>query len=214
METVTLPFANRTQAGEMLARVVAGLGLDHPLVLAVPRGGLPVAAPVAEATGGDLDVVVVRKLGAPRNPELGLGAVGATGEPVIDWDLVRRLGVSARYLEEEVARQRLEALRRLTAYRGDRPLPDLGGRDVAVVDDGIATGGTVSAAGRLLRTAGPRRLVLAVPVSSAESLSRLRDDYDDVVCLATPEPFWAVGQWYEDFGQLSDADVAALLGAG
>jgi len=184
-------------------------------VLAVPRGGLLVAAPVAEALAGDLDVIVVRKVGAPGNPELGIGAVGASGDAMLDERLVSTLGVSERYLEREVGAQQDEARRRVGAYRGDAPPPAAAGRDVVVIDDGIATGGTVTAAGKLLRERQPRRLVLAVPVAPAESVPRLRDVYDDVVCLHTPEPYFAVGQWFVDFHQVSDDEVRRVLsGAG
>lgn len=206
-----LPFPNRAAAGEELAGAVAAVGLEHPLVLAVPRGGVEVAVPVARATDGTLDLVVVRKVPAPHNAELGLGAVGAEGEAVIDSALVEALRVGDDYLAREIARQRMEVRRRLETYRGDRPLPEVAGRDVVVVDDGIATGGTVAAAGRMLRTSGPRRLVLAVPVAPRESVERVRDAFDEVVCLYNPEPFFAVGQWYSDFRQVTDEEVREVL---
>ena len=208
---MTLPFPNRQEAGRQLAEALAPLGLDHPLVLAVPRGGVATAAPVADALGGELDVIVVRKVGAPRNPELGLGAVGAWGEAVLDERLLSAMSVSPSFLEREIEAQRSEAQRRVEAYRGDVAPADVGGRDAVVVDDGIATGGTVIAAARLLRSQQPRRLVLGVPVAPTEGLARAREVYDEVVCLHAPEPYFAVGQWYRDFHQVSDDEVRALL---
>ena len=206
-----LPFADRRQAGRRLAVEVARLGLERPLVLGVPRGGVPVAAEVARALGGELDVIVVRKVGAPGNPELGLGAVGPEGEPYLDPRIMASVGPSDEHLEREVAAQREEARRRVLAYRGSHEQVTLAGRDVVVVDDGIATGGTVLAAGHILRAAGPRRLVLAVPVAPRESLTRVAEAYDEVVCPFTPDPYFAVGQWYDDFRQVTDAEVESLL---
>lgn len=209
-----LPFANRAEAGRELADVLRPLGLEQPLVLAVPRGGAAVAAPVAEELAGELDVIVVRKIGAPRNPELGLGAVGAHGEPVLDPRVLGMLNVPQDFLEREIEAQRAEARRREEAYRGDRPPLDSGRRDVVVIDDGIATGGTVIAAARLLREQHPRRLVLGVPVAPTEGLAKAREVYDEVVCPHAPEPYFAVGQWYVDFHQVSDEEVRRMLGVG
>ncbi len=212
VRTMPLPFADREEAGRELARALQALELDRPVILAVPRGGVAVAAPIAEALDGDLDVIVVRKIGAPTQPELGIGAVGAWGEPWLDARLVEMLGVSREQLRREIDAQRVEARRRVEAYRvtPEQPVP-IGGREVVVVDDGIATGSTVIAAVELLRAAGPRRLILAVPVAPAEGVRRAAEVYDAVVALYTPEPFYAVGQWYRDFHQVSDEEVGTLL---
>ena len=206
-----LPFADREEAGQELAQALESLALERPLVLAVPRGGLAVAAPVAKALGGALDVIVVRKIGAPMQPELGVGAVGASGPVWLDERLVGMLGITPDQLQREIDAQRAEARRRVETYRSGVPTLAVEGREVVVVDDGIATGGTVIAAGRLLRSLGARRLILAVPVAPAEGVRRAAEVYDEVVAPNTPEPFYAVGQWYRDFHQVSDDEVKALL---
>lgn len=181
------------------------------LVLGIPRGGVIVAAEVATAIGGRLDVVVPRKLGAPANPELGIGAVAEDGTTVLDERLVRLLGVSEEYLTREVALQISEIHRRVALYRrGREPLQVAGSRCI-VVDDGIATGGTAEVAVRSLKRRAAEAVVLAVPVAPAESLERLAGLADEVVCLATPEPFSSVGQWYVRFPQVSDEEVLAVL---
>lgn len=207
-------FYDRRDAGRQLAQALAARGYagDGLLVLGIPRGGVVVASEVARALDGPLDVVMARKLRAPYQPELAIGAV-VSGDhlTLIDETLARATGAPREYLEEEVRHQRAEIERRLRAYRGDRPPPDVRGRTVIVVDDGIATGYTFRAALEGLRRQHPARLVAAVPVAPAESLTSLRQFADDVVCLATPEPFLAVGVWYEDFSQTTDEEVIALL---
>ena len=206
-------FRDRRDAGRRLAALVAELDLPAPIVLALPRGGVPVAAEVAARLGAHLDVLVARKLGAPQQPELGLGALAEGGVRVLDTDLVRRLGLTEDDLEAVTAREQVELDRRVEAYRGGRPLPAVAGRAVVVVDDGVATGGTAEAALRAVRAGGPARLVLAVPTAAPDAVRRLAQVADDVVCVITPESLTAVGQWYEDFTQTTDREVAELLAA-
>lgn len=205
-----LPFADRWDAGRQLAAALAPLAGPDLVVLGVPRGGVEVAAAVADALGAPLDLVIPKKVGAPGNPELGLGAV-ADGVEVLDERLIRVLGVSDDYLRAEVEAEQGEVRRRSEAYRAGRPPVDLAERVAVVVDDGVATGGTARAALRWARARGARRVVLAVPVAPADTVRTLRDDADRVVALATPEPFFAVGQWYGDFPQVRDDRVIELL---
>lgn len=203
-------FADRRDAGEQLAAALDPLVGEDAVVLGIPRGGVEVAAIVAAALGAPLDVVIPRKVGAPGNPELGLGAVAEDVE-VLDQRLLRLLGVSESYLREEIASQQEEIRRRSAAYRGDRPPIPLAGKVAIVVDDGVATGGTAVAALRWARAQGASRVILAVPVAPAEAVRRLKSEADEVRVLSTPEPFYAVGQWYMDFPQVSDERVVDLL---
>ena len=180
------------------------------VVLGVPRGGVVVARHVADALEAPLDVVVPRKLGAPGNPELGIGAV-APGIVVLNDDLVERLAVPASYIEDEARRQQQEVERRTRAYRGDRPPLELVGRTAVVVDDGVATGGTVLASVGWARAQGPERVVLAVPVLPASMVARLREVADEVISLAAPRLFGSVGEWYDHFPQVADEEVRAAL---
>jgi len=203
-------FTDRIDAGRRLAEALSHLEGEDVVVLGVPRGGVEVAAEVAAVRGWPLDIVIPRKVGAPSNPELGLGAI-APGVRVLDERLIRTLNVSERYLEEEIAAQQEEIRRRTDAYRGDRPPVSVAGRVAVVVDDGVATGGTAVAAVRWARAAGASRVILAIPVAPREAVARLSKEADEVVALATPEPFFAVGQWYERFPQTSDREVVDLL---
>ncbi|MDR8414869.1 phosphoribosyltransferase [Nonomuraea sp. 3-1Str] len=205
-------FADRAEAGELLAGRL--LHLRDPVVLALPRGGVAVALPVARRLGGVLDVLVTRKIGYPPMPELGVGAIAEGGEPVLDLPLLTRLGLRPSSVAAVVEQERRELARRGRGYRGERPLPVLAGREVVVVDDGLATGGTARAALRAVNRAGPARVTLAVPVGARETVRALRGEADDVVVLETPADFRAVGQWYVHFDQLSDADVLELLARG
>jgi putative phosphoribosyl transferase len=206
-------YADRPTAGRELARRLSRRRLEDPVVLALPRGGVPVARAVADRLRAPLDVLVVRKVGAPGRAELGLGAVGEDGVTVLDPDLIAHLGLSDAQVDAAVARAREELERRLAALpRGDRV--DVAGRDVVVVDDGIATGGTALAAVDVVRHRGARRVVVAVPVASADGLARLERVADRVVCPQAIHGGFAVGAWYLDFHQLTDAEVAELLAAG
>jgi predicted phosphoribosyltransferase len=204
-------FADRADAGRRLGVAVRERAFPPPLVvLGIARGGVVVAEAVADALGAPLDVVVPRKVGAPGNPELGIGAV-APGVRVLDRDAIERLHVSSGYLDREISHQEAEIARRERAYRGDRSRADLHGATAIVVDDGIATGGTASAALRWARNAGAARVVLAVPVAPAPTLGGLRREANGIVVLGTPSPFYAVGEWYDAFDQTSDEEVVEAL---
>lgn len=205
-------FADRQDAGRQLAERLLPLADENPIVLALPRGGVPVAREVALALGAPLDFLAVRKLGAPHNPEYGIGAIAEDGTQVIDPEAIAILGIRNGVLKTIVARETDELRRRVRRYRGERPPVDVSGRTVIVVDDGVATGVTDSAALRAVRRRGPRRLILAVPVCPPDTERRLREDADEVICLNTPPRFFGVGQWYEDFSQVSDEEVLSVLG--
>lgn len=204
-------FSDRAEAGRRLAEALDHLSGEDVVILAVPRGGVEVAAEVAAQSGWPLDIVIPRKVGAPFNPELGLGAI-APGVRVLDERMLRALGVSEEYLEEEIRTQEEEIRRRTEAYRRGRDPVDLAGKTAVVVDDGIATGGTAIAAVRWAKAQGAGRVILAVPVAPREAVAKLSKEADEVICLATPEPFFAVGQWYGDFPQVSDEEVVEMMG--
>jgi predicted phosphoribosyltransferase/dienelactone hydrolase len=206
-------FADRHDAGRRLASALMKFRDQDAVVLALPRGGVPVGFEVALALRAELDVALVRKIGAPGHQELGLGAVvdGANPQVVLNESIVREIQPSAGYLEAETARQLAEIERRRRLYRDDDPPPEIGGRTTIVVDDGIATGGTVKAVLRALARAKPSRLVLAIPVAPADSLADLKTEADEIICLKTPDPFFAVGMHYRDFVQTSDQEVTELL---
>jgi putative phosphoribosyl transferase len=204
-------FADRTDAGRRLGRRLAHLRGTDPVVVGLPRGGVPVAYEVARALDAPLDVIVVRKLGVPFQPELGMGAIAEGGVRIVDDEVVRRARVSPHAFAAVEARERVELDRRARLFRGDRPRVPFEGRTVVVVDDGLATGSTASAACRVARMQGAARVVLAVPVAPPETVERLRRDADELVCLQTPEWFFAIGAHYADFSQTPDEQVRALL---
>lgn len=208
-----LVFADRREAGRRLVPHLMKFKDQDPVVLALPRGGAPVAFEVAQALNGPLDVVLVRKIGAPGHEELGLGAVvdGAHAQVVLNDEIVRAVQPGNAYLKAETSRQLAEIERRRRLYRGDEPPLDIAGRTAIIVDDGIATGGTVKAVLKALVKAKPSRLVLAVPVAPSDSLAELRSEADEIICLATPDPFYAVGMHYREFSQTSDQEVIELL---
>jgi predicted phosphoribosyltransferase len=208
-------FRNRTDAGRQLAEKLAAYA-NRPdvLVLALPRGGVPVGFEVARALGAPLDVFLVRKLGVPGYEELAMGAVAIGGVRVLNDEIVRGLGISEHEIDAAAARELQELARRQRLYRGDRPLPEIAGRTVILVDDGLATGATMRAAIAAVRQQQPARIVVAVPTASPDTCEALKAEADDVVCAMTPEPFLAVGHWYEDFMQTTDDEVRELLARG
>lgn len=203
-------FEDRADAGLRLADALAHLDGEEVVVLAIPRGGVEVGAEVARLRGWPLDVVIPRKVGAPGNPELALGAV-APGIRVLNTDLIARLRVPEEFIADEVRVQEEEIRRRAEAYRGGRPPADVSGRVAVVVDDGVATGSTAIASLRWARAQGASRVILAVPVGPPDVFRVIGPDADEVICLETPEPFYAVGQWYRAFDQTSDDEVVRLL---
>ena len=206
-------FTDRFAAGRALAqKLSAYAGHDDVLVLGLPRGGVPVAYEVAKALHAPLDVYVVRKLGVPGHEELALGAIGSHDTYHLNYDVIDALNITRREILRVVAREREELNRRDRAYRDGRPRPNIAGKTVILVDDGLATGASMFAAVASLRKEEPGRIVAAVPVGSAETCARLREVADEVVVCMTPEPFGGVGAWFEDFPQLTDDDVCALLG--
>jgi predicted phosphoribosyltransferase len=213
----TARFRDRAEAGQAVGALVADRYGDLPageiVVLGLPRGGVPVAAEVARAVDAPLDVFVVRKVGVPGQPELAMGAVASGGTRVLNDDVIRISGVTREELERVTAAERELLARRETSYRGGRPALDVAGKTVVVVDDGLATGASMRAAIAALRARHPRRLVVAVPVAPPGAGDELAAVADAVLCARTPEPFFAVGHWYDDFSEVSDDEVRACLTA-
>ncbi len=207
-------FRDRTEAGRALAeRVKSSVSDANVLVLALPRGGVPVGFEVARVLGADLDIFLVRKLGLPGEEELAVGAIASGGVRVLNEDLIRYLRVSPAVIEQITEREQRELARREQLYRDDRPPPPVRDRTVVLVDDGLATGATMLAASHALHPAGAHRIIIAVPVAAPQTCRDLRKEVDEIICLATPHPFGAVGIWYEDFSQTTDEDVRHLLQA-
>jgi putative phosphoribosyl transferase len=206
------PFRDRTEAGRLLAAKLAPYA-QRPdvLVLALPRGGVPVAYEVARALGAPLDVYLVRKLGVPGHEELAMGAIATGGVRVLNEAVVDALHIPPAIIDAVAAAEQQELARRERLYRGNRPAPEVRGRTVILVDDRLATGATMRAAVAALRQQQPARIVVAVPIAAPSTCDELRAEVDEIVCAITPEPFYAVGLWYEDFAPPSDAEIRALL---
>ncbi|QLG61863.1 phosphoribosyltransferase [Halorarum salinum] len=206
-------FKNRIDAGRRLADVIDDHDVEADVVLAIPRGGLPVGRAVADGLGVPLDIVSARKLGAPWNPELAIGAVASDGTVWLNESLIGEVGVGNAYIEEQIEREREAAEGKVERYRGDRPPLELRGKTVLVVDDGIATGATTIACVRQVKNAGADRVIVAVPVAPPATVERLYDEADEVICVETPPYFAAVGQFYDSFQQVTDEEARTYLRA-
>jgi len=208
-----MPFSNRTEAGRKLAKALAFYKEQHPVILALPRGGAPVAAEIATALEAPLDLVLVRKIGVPFQPELAMGAVIDGQEPLVvrNEQVIRMAEINESEFNAIRDRELEEIERRRKLYLGNRPHPELKGQTVIIVDDGIATGATIRVALRAIRMRKPRKLILAVPVAPTQSLDELRTEADEIVCLEDYDDFGAIGLYYSDFRQISDAEVIKLL---
>lgn len=213
MDQVTIPFENRRDAGRKLASELADKALENPVILALPRGGVPVAYEVAKALNAQLDLLMVRKIGAPGWEEYGIGAVIDGSDPhlVLNEEVVRQIDPSPDYIRSEMRRQLKEIERRRLIYLGDRRPIDLTDRTVIIVDDGIATGGTVKAALKGVSKSSPKKIILAVPVAARSTLRELEDQCDEIVCLVAPVVFGAVGAFYRNFDQTDDSEVISLM---
>jgi putative phosphoribosyl transferase len=205
-------FRNRSEAGRLLARTLEDYK-EKPdvLVMALPRGGVPVAYEVARALNAPLDIFLVRKLGVPGHEEVAMGAIASGGIRLLNEDLIRELNISQEMIDAITEREQRELERRERLYRGDKPAPDVRGRTVIVVDDGLATGSTMKVALTALREQQPARLIVAVPIAPPDTCESLREAADQVVCAVTPEPFMAVGAWYQRFDQTTDDEVRDLI---
>ena len=212
---IQLPFADRDEAGRLLAAALAMMKLPrNKIVLALPRGGLPVGLQVARKLNAPLDVVIVRKLGVPWQPELAMGAIASGSFQTLDHDLIRACGISREDIDAVITKEGAEVERREKLYRRGLPALDLRGQTALLVDDGLATGSTMLVAAQYVRSLKPARMLIGVPVGSVQACERLKEEADDCLCLATPEPFVAVGQWYADFPQVNDSEVQRFLKAG
>ncbi len=205
------PYTDRRHAGQLLSESLAGYEPYHPVILGIPRGGVVVADTIARELKANLDIVLTRKLGAPGNPELAIGAVSESGRVHIQYEVAEKVEVEEGYLEQEIKRQRIEIEARRQRYREALPKVPLRGRTVILVDDGVATGATMEAALWAARQEGPKEIVIAVPVGAQEAIERLEREADDVVCPYVPPYFYAISQFYADFGQVEDQEVIEIL---
>ncbi len=209
---ITPLFRDRSDAGRALAaRLISSVSDQNPLILALPRGGVPVAFEAAKALHAELDIFLVRKLGVPGHEELAIGALASGGVRILNEALIADLRLSQKAIEDVTSREQVELERREKLYRAGRPAIPVRDRTVVLIDDGLATGASMKAASRALRAEGPRRLIVAVPVAAHQTCDELRGEVDQVVCVETPDPFLAVGIWYEDFQQTTDEEVQLLL---
>jgi len=207
-----LPFRDRPQAGQLLSKELKSYAnRADVLVLALPRGGVPVAREIARSLHAPLDVFLVRKLGVPGQEELAMGAIASGGVRILNQDIVQAMGIPAHIIDSVTATEVQELARRESLYRGDRPAPDVMGRTVILVDDGLATGATMRAAVAALRRMKPKRIVIAVPIAAVPTRQEFAREVDEIVCLHTPEPFFSVGFWYDDFSQTTDEDIREML---
>jgi putative phosphoribosyl transferase len=204
-------FRDRTTAGRVLSEQLRSYARSDLLVLGLPRGGVPVAYEIADSLGAPLDVFVVRKLGVPGQEELAMGAIAAGGVRVLDWTTINALGIPQGTIDDVAKREARELVRRERQYRGQRQAPRMTGRTVMLVDDGLATGSTMRAAVDALRAYHPSKIIVAIPVAPADVCEQLRPLVDDLICSMMPEPFYAVGLWYDDFSPVTDRDVRHLL---
>jgi len=207
-----LPFRDRPQAGELLSKQLGRYAnRADVIVLALPRGGVPVAREIARSLHAPLDVFLVRKLGVPGQEELAMGAIASGGVRILNQDIVQAMGIPSQVIDSVTATEVQELARRERLYRGDRPAPDVMGRTVILVDDGLATGATMRAAVAALRRMKPSRIVIAVPIAAVPTRQEFAREVDEIVCLHTPEPFFSVGFWYDDFSQTTDEDIREML---
>jgi len=207
-----LPFRDRPQAGQLLSKKLAGYAnREDVIVLALPRGGVPVAREIARSLRTPLDVFLVRKLGVPGQEELAMGAIASGGVRILNQDIVQAMAIPTHVIDSVTATEVQELARRERLYRGDRPAPDVTGHAVILVDDGLATGATMRAAVAALRRMKPRRIVIAVPIAAVPTRQEFAREVDEIVCLHTPEPFFSVGFWYDDFSQTTDEDIREML---
>lgn len=204
-------FKDRTEVGILLGQKIRTLDIKNPMVLAIPRGGVPVAREIALEINAPLDLIITRKIGHPQEPEFAIGAVTQEGEVMVDERTIKNLSISSAYIKEEARRQTKEIESRMERYRGRRRYPDLHARGIIIVDDGIATGSTILAAVDSLKRKKPSSITLAVGVAPKETVSKLSSKVDTIICLDTPEPFYAIGEFYASFEQVRDEDVIQIL---